>query len=244
MLKDKVVIVTGSSGLIGSSIVDEIIRNNGIPICADIKPPKGGAKDFFYCDITDQASIVKVVGDVLAKYGKIDGLVNNAYPRTSDWGCDFEDVSEKSLKQNIDWQLTSCILLCQRVISEYMGANGGAIVNIASIYGMVGNDFTIYEGTGVTPPAAYTAIKGGMINFTRYLASRYGMNGVRVNCVSPGGIKNNQPDSFIRAYESKVPMKRMGNPEDISPPVVFLLSNGAQYITGQNLAVDGGWTSI
>ena len=119
-----------------------------------------------------------------------------------------------------------------------------SIVNIASIYGVVGNDFTCYEGLDMNPPAPYSAIKGGIINFSRFLASRYGAVGLRVNCVSPGGIFDHQPEEFVNRYEHKVPMKRMGNPDDISPAVSFLLSDRAKYITGQNLVVDGGWTAI
>jgi NAD(P)-dependent dehydrogenase (short-subunit alcohol dehydrogenase family) len=120
----------------------------------------------------------------------------------------------------------------------------GSIVNISSIYGVVGPDFTIYDGTEMTMPAAYSAIKGGVINFSKYLASYYGKNNIRVNCVSPGGIFDHQPTEFIRNYESKVPMKRMGKPDDISPAVSFLLSDESSYITGQNIIIDGGWTAI
>jgi len=94
------------------------------------------------------------------------------------------------------------------------------------------------------PPAAYSAIKGGLINATRYLASKYGKEGIRFNCVSPGGIFDHQPESFVKAYETKVPLKRMGKPDDIAPAVSFLLSDESKYITGHNLAVDGGWTAI
>jgi NAD(P)-dependent dehydrogenase (short-subunit alcohol dehydrogenase family) len=120
----------------------------------------------------------------------------------------------------------------------------GAIVNISSIYGVVGNDFTLYEEYGGTSPAAYSAIKGGIVNFTRYLASYYGRKNIRINCISPGGIFDNQPESFVKRYENKVPMGRMGTPKDIAPAVSFLLSDESNYITGHNLLVDGGWTCI
>ena len=91
-------------------------------------------------------------------------------------------------------------------------------------------------------PAAYSAIKGGVINFTRYLASYYGKDNIRVNCISPGGIFNNQPTEFVKSYEKKVPMKRMGKPEDISPAVSFLLSDESSFMTGQNLLIDDGFS--
>jgi NAD(P)-dependent dehydrogenase (short-subunit alcohol dehydrogenase family) len=120
----------------------------------------------------------------------------------------------------------------------------GSVVNIGSIYGSVGPDFNVYNNMELTMPAAYSAIKGGVVNFTRYLSSYYGKCNVRVNCVSPGGIFNNQPIEFVKNYENRVPMKRMGIPDDISPAVSFLLSDESTYITGQNLIIDGGWTSI
>jgi NAD(P)-dependent dehydrogenase (short-subunit alcohol dehydrogenase family) len=120
----------------------------------------------------------------------------------------------------------------------------GSIVNMASIYGIVGPDFTVYEGTEMTMPAAYSAIKGAIVNFSRYLAAYLGPSGVRVNTVSPGGIFDNQNLIFVNNYNKKVPLRRMGYPNDISPSVSFLLSNESNYITGQNLIIDGGWTSI
>ena len=120
----------------------------------------------------------------------------------------------------------------------------GSIVNIGSTYGVVSPDFTLYEGTPITSNPAYTAIKGGVINFTRYLAAYFGEFGIRANCVSPGGIFDNQNPLFVERYEKKVPLKRMGKPTDIAGPVSFLLSQEAEYITGHNLMVDGGWTIV
>jgi NAD(P)-dependent dehydrogenase (short-subunit alcohol dehydrogenase family) len=96
----------------------------------------------------------------------------------------------------------------------------------------------------MTMPAAYAAIKGGIVNFTRYLSSYFGKNNIRVNAVSPGGVFNNQPNQFVENYIRKVPLQRMAKPDDISPAVVFLLSDDSSYITGQNIAIDGGWTAI
>lgn len=241
-LENKVIVVTGGNGLLGSAMLKDINKNGGIGISADLNIEVN--EHDITCDITSIDSIKKTVKFVGDKYGRIDGWVNNAYPRTSDWGNDFLDINESSLNKNINWQLTSYMLCCQEVIRLMLKKNTGSIINIASIYGIVGNDFTIYEGTNLTPPAAYTAIKGGLINFTRYLASKYGENGIRVNSVSPGGIFDNQPKEFVEQYEKKVPLKRMGKPDDIAPAVSFLLSDHAQYITGHNLIIDGGWTSI
>lgn len=244
-LQGKIILVTGGSGLLGSAMLDNIRQHKGTAINGDITINDDVSQGNLQLDITDSASIKSAVKRIIDHYGRIDGLVNNAYPRTADWGNKFEDVSIKSWRQNVDYQLNSVFEISQLVLETMKTQRThGAIVNIASIYGVQGNDFTVYEGTDLTSPAAYAAIKGGVINFTRYLAAYYGSHQIRVNCVSPGGIFNHQPTSFVENYEHKVPLKRMGKPEDIAPAVSFLLSDAAAYITGHNLMVDGGWSII
>lgn len=243
-LRDKVIIVTGGCGLIGKPIIDYLKAKNSIAINADISVKDNVDNGEIYCDVTSESSILTLVSTVMSKYGRIDGLVNNAYPRTKDWGKKFEDVTLESWRKNVDMQMNAVFLLCQEVLKIMKTQESGSIVNVASIYGVVGNDFTIYEGYGGTSPAAYAAIKGGIINFTRYLASYYGKYNIRINCVSPGGIKDKQHPSFIERYNNKSPLKRMGNPEEIAPGISFLLSDEASFITGHNLMIDGGWTII
>jgi NAD(P)-dependent dehydrogenase (short-subunit alcohol dehydrogenase family) len=243
-LEGKVIVVTGGNGMLGTSMIKDIRKKKGIGVSADINVPVRDSGHSIQCDLTSPESIKDTIRYVKEKYGRIDGWVNNAYPRTNDWGDDFLEIKADSLDKNIRWQLNSYIICCQEVVKVMLHQEYGSIVNISSIYGVVGNDFTVYEETDLTPPAAYSAIKGGLINFTKYLASKYGQDNIRVNAVSPGGIFDHQPKAFVKAYEKKVPMKRMGNPDDISPAVSFLLSDEAQYITGHNLIVDGGWTAI
>lgn len=243
-LKDKIVIVTGGSGLIGKPIVAHLKQNGAVVINAEINVETDWIEGNYKCDVTDETSIAKLIDDVVGKFGRIDGLVNNAYPRTKDWGAKFEDIELKSWQQNVDMQMNAVFFICQKVLSQMKLQQSGAIVNISSIYGVVGNDFTIYEGYGGTSPAAYSAIKGGIINFSRYLSSYFGKDNIRINCVSPGGIKDAQHPSFIERYEYKSPLKRMGRPEEIAPAVTFLISDESSFITGHNLMVDGGWTAI
>ena len=243
-LNKKVIVVTGGSGLIGKSIINDLFSFGALVINADVLVDNDLQNGTWRCDVTSKTSVEFCIKAILDRYNRIDGWVNNAYPRTLDWGNKFEDVLLDSWKQNVDLQLAS-VFICNQEILKIMKIQGfGSVVNIASIYGVVGPDFSVYEGTLMTMPAAYSAIKGGIINFTRYLSAYFGPSGVRVNCVSPGGILDNQNQLFIKQYENKVPLRRMGSPNDISPVVCFLLSDSSNYITGQNLIVDGGWTAI
>ena len=243
-LKDKVIIVTGGSGLLGKAIVAELKSKGAIVMNFDINGSTDLSLNFVECDITDEKSISKAIELVIDRFGRIDGLVNNAYPRTKDWGAEFESITRESWSKNVDWQMNSYVFVTQAVLNQMKKQKQGSIVSMTSIYGVVGNDMTLYEGTHIKTAAPYAAIKGGLINLTRYLASAYGLYNLRINCVSPGGIFDNQDPKFVKAYENKVPLKRMGTPEDIAPTVAFLLSEEAKYITGQNIIVDGGWTSI
>jgi NAD(P)-dependent dehydrogenase (short-subunit alcohol dehydrogenase family) len=242
-IKDKVIVVTGGNGLLGEQMVS-IFRNQGaIVIAADIYFEEKGEDDFIL-DITDENSVKNEVAAIIKKYKRIDGWINNAYPRTNDWGAKFEKIPIESWRKNVDMHLNGYFLCCQVVLEEMKNQGFGSLINMSSIYGVVGPDFTVYEGTEMTMPAAYAAIKGGLTNLSRYLASYYGSYQIRVNTVSPGGIFDNQPESFVNNYNKKVPMKRMGSPKDIVSAVYYLLTDEASYVTGHNLIVDGGWSII
>lgn len=243
-LSGKIIVVTGGSGLIGQALINHISQSGGVAINAEIAVESNLASNLLHIDVTDEFSVQKAITAVLDQHGRIDGWVNNAYPRTQDWGKHFEDIPVASWQKNVDLQLNSVFICCQQILAAMKNQGFGSVVNISSIYGTVGPDFSVYNGTQMTMPAAYSAIKGGVVNFSRYLASYFGPHGLRINCVSPGGIFDNQNETFVDQYEQKVPLRRMGNPGDIAPAVSFLLSDDASYITGHNLMVDGGWTAI
>ncbi len=242
-LKNKVIVVTGGCGLLGKAIVEYLTKCGAVVVTADIAADPS-EKNQISLDITSEKSIDELIRKVISGHKKIDGWINNAYPRTKDWGNKLEDIRFESWQKNVDMHMNGYFLCCQKIFGKMKKQKSGSIVNMASIYGILGPDFTVYEGTGMTMPAAYSAIKGGIINFTKYLAAYAGPFGVRVNAVSPGGIFDGQPEAFVKNYTRKVPMKRMAKPEDIAPSVAFLLSDEASYITGHNLVADGGWSVI
>lgn len=242
-LKNKIIVVTGGNGLLGKQMVSTFREQGAIVVAADIYFEEKSADDLII-DITDENSVNEGIGAIVKKYNRIDGWVNNAYPRTKDWGNKFENIALESWRKNVDMHLNGYFLCCQVVLEQMKKQGFGSLINMSSIYGFVGPDFSVYEGTEMTMPAAYAAIKGGINNLTRYLASYYGSYQIRVNTVSPGGIFDNQPELFVKNYNNKVPLKRMGSPKDIVSAVYFLLTDEASYVTGHNLVIDGGWSAI
>jgi len=254
-LKNKTVIITGGAGLIGTAFSWECARCNANVVVVDInergnelveqikKETKNSDIMFQRCDITNTNDILNLIDATLHKFGKIDALVNNAYPRNKNYGRKFEDVSYEDFCENVNMHLGGYFLITQEISKVMMKQNYGNIINMASIYGFSAPEFEIYEGTDMTMPVEYAAIKGGIINLTNYLASYLGRDNIRVNAISPGGVFDNQPGSFVKKYSEKVVLgKRMANTDDLIGVLLFLLSDASKYITGQNMVVDGGWS--
>lgn len=249
-LKNKIAVVTGGAGLIGKPASLGLAQAGAKVYIADIDE-KAGVKlekqnkklKWIKLDITNIKSINSCINKIVKENKKIDIWVNCAYPKTSDWNDKFEEVKYESWKKNVDMHLNGYFLCCQKIAEHMKKQKNGSIINFSSIYGAVGPDFSIYEKTNSTMPAAYSAIKGGIITFTKYLATYLAKYDIRVNAICPGGIFDNQPKNFVKKYEEKTPMRRMGKPEDIAGSVIFLASDAASYITGHVLMVDGGWTA-
>lgn len=254
-LKGKVAIVTGGAGLIGKEIVRALAEFGASVVVGEIDKTKGKniAGEFRalkldvifkHLNITKESSVSGLIDFLNKKYGRIDIWVNNAYPRTQDWGVIFEEISTQSWRKNVDMHLNGYFVCCQKIAEFMKKQRSGSIINFGSTYGIVGPEFSIYKGTKMTVAAPYSAIKGGIINFTRYLASYYGKYNVRVNSLSPGGVFDKQSKAFIDRYIAKTPLKRMARKEDIVGGVIYLASDAARYVTGHNLVVDGGWSAI
>ncbi len=250
LLNKKTAFVAGGSGLLGSEIVKALSDAGAKVIILDIDKQKEQSLlkrknvNFEVFDATDLNNIDKVIDDLFVKYGRIDIWVNTFYPRTSDWGNKVEDLKVDSWQKNVDMHLNSYSWISRKVCLLMKKQKGGSLINFGSIYGVVGNNFEVYKGTKINPPMAYAAIKGGIINLGRYLASYFGSFHIRVNTICPGGIFDNQDKQFVKNYENHTPLKRMGRSDEIAAAVLFLASDASSYITGSTFMVDGGWSAV
>jgi len=255
-LQNQVVIVTGGAGLIGRGFVKAVVANGGTAIVADINEASGtkfahelstelGTNniEFRKVDITNKESIRGMIDSVIARHERIDALVNNAYPRNKNYGRRFEDVTYEDFCENLNLHLGGYFLMSQEVSRAMVNQKSGVIINIASIYGFMAPRFELYENASFTSPVEYSAIKGGLLSLTRYLASYLGKDGIRVNAISPGGVYDNQSESFVTQYSEKTLIgHRMAETDDLTGALIFLLSDASRYVTGQNIVVDGGWS--
>ncbi len=253
-LKGKVIIITGGAGFIGHNFCKSIVEQGGIAIVADID--LGAANivvdeiatkyptfaEAAKLDITNQESIDELINNLHKQFGRIDAVVNNAYPRNKNYGRKVEDVTYADFCENVGLHLGGYFLVSQRFGQYFRAHGGGNIVNMCSIYGVVAPRFEVYEGTPMTMPVEYAAIKAAILHLTRYFAQYYKASGIRVNALSPGGILDCQPESFVSRYKAHCGVKGMLDRDDIIGALLFLLSDASRHITGQNLVVDDGFT--
>lgn len=254
-LNGKIIFVTGGVGLIGTEVTKALAEAGGKVVILDIDEKKsseiiknlkkeGKNVEFEEFDVTKLDKIDSFIDTLKSKYGRIDVWVNTAYPKTSDWSSKVEYLSLESWQKNVDMHLNSYSWISRKVCLIMKEQKGGSLINFGSIYGVVGNNFSVYEGTNLTSPMAYSAIKGGIANLDRYLASYFGEFNIRVNTICPGGVINGQNETFVKNYSKNTPLKRMGKAEEIASVVLFLASDAASYISGATIMVDGGWTAI
>ncbi len=247
MLKGKIIVVTGGNGLLGRSFCSSVSKYGGIPVVADLDPKgKEFAKSikngvYFPLNITDKVSISDFIKFLDDKFGRIDALVNNAYPRNRNYGKHFFDVEYDDFVENVGMNLGGYFLTSQQFAKYFLKQGYGNIINISSIYGVVTPRFEIYEGTEMTTPVEYTAIKSALIHLTKYMAKYLKGKSIRVNSISLGGILDNQPETFLEKYKDFTLNKGMLNPKDITGTLIYLLSDLSEFVNGQNIVVDDGF---
>ena len=250
-LQDRTILLTGAGGLFGRGLAASLAAAGArliiasrdatrLEAVADEETALGHQVFAEGFDQGDEASILALRTRVEERFGVIHGLVNNSVLRPMKGAEGSVAQWEDSMRVN-----ATGVMLMHRHFGRSMAEAGrGSIVNIGSIQGMVGPSFELYEGTAMGDmPPDYFFHKGGMLNLTRFYAALYGPQSVRVNCVSPGGFFNHQPESFVLRYAAHTMLNRMANDSDLGGALIFLLSDASAYITGINLPVDGGYTA-
>jgi NAD(P)-dependent dehydrogenase (short-subunit alcohol dehydrogenase family) len=256
-LESRVAVITGGAGKIGEALA-EALAEMGATICifdiaveaaqeraVRLQRQFGVQAGAIAVDVSREESVEHAVSEANRQFGAMDILINNAaYPRL-DLPDDPREVEEQNLanwKANLDVMLTGTFLMT-RACAGYLRSSGhGSLINIASIYGLLGPDMRLYDGTEMGNPAYYSAAKGGIVQLTRYWATTLAP-AVRVNCIAPGGVWRQQSELFHDRYKSRTPLGRMAIEEDLKGAAAFLASDLSAYVTGQVLAVDGGWTA-
>lgn len=252
MLNEKIIVVTGGAGLLGRSFCTAVAGADGLAIIADLDTAAaervaeeikatGGRAEAATLDITDTASVESLIATLHMRHGRIDAVVNNAYPRNQHWGLKLEDVTYADFCENLSLHLGGYFLVAQRFALYFRAHSGGNIVNMASIYGTKAPRFEIYADTPMTVAVEYAAIKSAIIQLTCYFAQYFKTDNIRCNALSPGGILDQQPTAFLERYSSHCGAKGMLDPEDLVGALLFLLSDASRYMTGQNLIVDDGF---
>jgi NAD(P)-dependent dehydrogenase (short-subunit alcohol dehydrogenase family) len=247
-LKGKIILVTGGAGLYGRCIVEGLAEADGTVITAsrNLEAGQMHAQEFnsrdldvhaLHVDQTEHNSVMVLKSQIMKKFGRLDVFVNNAVSRPMEGFNDKIENFGESMKVNA----TGMMDILREMADLLVRSGGGSIINISSMMGMFGPDLSNYEGTNMGDmPPDYFFHRAGIINITRYLARMLANKNIRANCISPGGLFNNQQKQFVENYCKNVPVKRMANNDDIKGLAVLLASDASAYINGQNILMDGG----
>jgi NAD(P)-dependent dehydrogenase (short-subunit alcohol dehydrogenase family) len=254
----RVALVTGGSGHVGRT-TSETLAELGAHVVAldrdtgpaDEQAPTlverfGVQATSLVVDLEDEQAVVSSVGEVERRFGRLDVVVHTAAlvgtTPLEGWAVPFEQQSVATWRRAVEVNLTSCFALVQAAAPLLAASPGGAVVLVSSIYGMLGPDQRLYEGTGMGNPAAYSASKGGLLALMRWLATTMAPQ-VRVNAISPGGIARGQDEQFVDRYRQRTPLQRLATEDDLRGAIGYLASDLSSYVTGHNLVVDGGWSA-
>ncbi len=264
-LSGSIALLSGGGGFLGRYLAEALGEYGAHVILIDINKEylkrntdfleENGVKtETFVCDVTNEESVFEVVKEIEKRFKKIDIFINalNHKPKTESYFLEFEKYLLSDWTDAIQLHLTGSFLLLQNIGRIMKKNKKGSIVNIASDVGIISPDHRIYkkdvskdyEGVDFNTPLSYSVSKAGLISASRYLATLWAKDGIRVNSVSPAGVYNNQPEKFVEQLSNLIPLGRMAKPEELKSIVVFLASEASSYITGSNIIIDGGRTAL
>ncbi len=248
-MNKKTIIVTGGFGTIGFALSKSLLEQGHKVIAVDtkikkIKNLKLNNLNLFVlkANLNKEKDIKRLISICVKKFKKIDALVHCAYPKTKDWGVKLEKLKQKSLNENLINQLGSTIMISKNIINLFLKQNYGSLILLSSIMGLNNPKFETYKRTNMSSPIEYSAIKSGIISITKYLAKYYSKKNLKINCLSPGGVKDNLPKKFIKNYRKQCNSKGLLDPTDVVNVINFLLAEKSNFISGQNIVIDDGYS--
>jgi NAD(P)-dependent dehydrogenase (short-subunit alcohol dehydrogenase family) len=250
LLHGKKILVAGANGLLGCSLIPLLLKQGASVIATDIdldqmserfgkKGINSNRLELFQLDVTDEEQVKRI----FSRCEGLSGAVNATYPRNSSYGAHFFDVSMSCFNENLSLHLGSAFLFSQQSAAYFQKKNlPFSLVNVASIYGVVAPKFEIYNNTSMTVPVEYAAIKSALLHLNKYIVAYIKDSRFRINCISPGGIFDHQQDCFLDAYKKQTHGAGMLDVSEVTGSILFLLSDQARYITGQNIIIDDGFS--
>jgi NAD(P)-dependent dehydrogenase (short-subunit alcohol dehydrogenase family) len=258
-LTGRVALITGSAGILGPEFAAALGAYGARVAMTDrdeeachraaqaVREETGAEVLPLKLDVADEAAVARVVAEVHQAFGEIGILINAAASKSPGYFRPLVDYDRSDWEHVLAANLTGMFLVTKHVVPHLIAKKRGTIINIASMYGVVGPDPSLYVGSWyldqeINTPPIYAATKAGVLGFTRHLATTLAVHGIRANAVSPGGVESGQNETFLSRYAERSPIGRMARREELRGPIVFLASDASSYMTGHNLVVDGGWT--
>tara|TARA_Y100000588_G_C14244784_1_gene920966 strand:- start:1429 stop:2187 length:759 start_codon:yes stop_codon:yes gene_type:complete len=251
-MKNKIIVITGAFGKIGFVVASSLLEQGHSVVLSDInlnlkkynslKIKFKNSVEFFKSNITKSSEIDKLIKFTLKKFLKINTLIHCAYPKNSKFTNLNKKIDEKNLSLTLYNHLGATIIISQKFLNYFQGKKSGKIIFFSSIQGISSPKFEHYKGTLLQSPIEYSAIKSGIVSITKYLAKYSKNKNININCISPGGIIDNQSKIFVNNYRKSCLNKGLLDPLDITGTVSFLISDNSKYINGQNIIIDDGWS--